>query len=192
MENKHNAWDLKQMQALSLDAKIRMTQDRIRGWYDNYDGNVYVCVSGGKDSQVLAHIVKGMYPDVPCVFTNTGLEYNSVRQKGIELADEVLRPEMNFAEVIKKYGYPVISKEVSECVQGAKKYLIRILEENNNLKTDRQTDNLTLTGIEGLKVKENTPNFLHPSLRSTKQPFQKIVGGVRQKVSQITRNWRIC
>lgn len=114
MENKHQSWDLPQMQSLPLSAKIRMTQQRIRSWYDAWDGNVYVSISGGKDSQVLAHIVKQIYPDVPCVFVNTGLEWDCVRQKGEELSDEILRPKMNFLQVITKYGYPVISKEVSK------------------------------------------------------------------------------
>lgn len=123
MENKHNSWDLPQMQSLPLSAKIRMTEQRIIDWYEAFYGDVYVSVSGGKDSQVLAHIVKRLYPDVPCVFVNTGLEYDSVRVKGQELADETLRPDMNFFEVITKYGYPVISKEVSDCVAGAKRYI---------------------------------------------------------------------
>lgn len=114
MENKHQSYDLAQMQSLPLDVKIRMTERRIREWYEEFDGEVYVSVSGGKDSQVLAHIVKNLYPDVPCVFVNTGLEYDSVRLKGYELADEILRPEMNFVQVITKYGYPVISKEVAQ------------------------------------------------------------------------------
>ena len=132
MENKHNSYDLAQMQSLPLSAKIRMTQQRIRDWYDYWDGNVYVSISGGKDSQVLAQIVKEMYDDVPLVFVNTGLEFDSVRLKGMELADEVLRPEMSFVEVIKKYGYPIISKEVAQAVDEGKRY-IKIL-------TDRQTD----------------------------------------------------
>lgn len=111
--NKHTAYDLAQMQSLPLSAKRRMTQQRIKAWYDYWDGNVYVSISGEKDSQAVAHIVKQMYKDVPLVFVNTGLEYDSVRLKGIELADEVLRPSMDFVNVIKKYGYPIISKEVS-------------------------------------------------------------------------------
>lgn len=111
--NKHSSYDLVQMQSLPLKYKIIMTKQRIKDWYDYWDGNVYVSISGGKDSQVLARIVKEMYPDVPLVFVNTGLEYDSVRLKGIELSDEVLRPSMDFVSVITKYGYPVISKEVS-------------------------------------------------------------------------------
>ena len=118
--NKHNVYDLVQMQSLPLKYKIIMTKQRIKAWYDYWDGNVYVSISGGKDSQVLAHIVKEMYPDVPLVLVNTGLEFDSVRLKGMELADEVLRPEMNFVQVVTKYGYPIISKTVSHIVEIAK------------------------------------------------------------------------
>lgn len=108
------------MQSLPLQAKIRMTQTRIKGWYEEFDGNVYVARSGGKDSDVLGDIVKRMYPDVPQVFVNTGLEFDSVRIHGTEVADEVLRPKMNFVEVITKYGYPIISKAVAHSVRIAK------------------------------------------------------------------------
>ncbi len=81
MENKHEAWHLAQMQSLPLSIKIRMSEDRISGWYNAFDGDVYTSISGGKDSTVLDDIVKGMYPDVPSVFVNTGLEFNSVRER---------------------------------------------------------------------------------------------------------------
>ena len=114
---KHEAWELQQMQSLPLSAKIRMSQNRIRGWYDNFQGCVYVARSGGKDSDVLGHLVKDMYPDVPQVFVNTGLEYDSVRKHGMEVADVVLQPDMNFVEVITRYGYPLVSKEVSKMIE---------------------------------------------------------------------------
>lgn len=118
---KHASWDLAQMQSLPLRLKVRMTQERIRGWYEAFDGDVYVSVSGGKDSQVLAHIVRYMYPRIPCVFVNTGLEYDCVRRKGEQMADEILRPKLTFVEVILKYGYPVISKEVAQAVYECQK-----------------------------------------------------------------------
>ena len=61
-------WQLQQKQSLPLEAKIAMTQQRIREWYEHWDGEVYVSFSGGKDSTVLLHIVRQMYPDVPAVF----------------------------------------------------------------------------------------------------------------------------
>lgn len=54
---KHTREELKQMQSLPLEIKIRMTERRIREWYEHYQGQVYVSFSGGKDSTVLADIV---------------------------------------------------------------------------------------------------------------------------------------
>lgn len=116
MENRHTADELKEMQALPLEIKLALTKDRIRAWYSEWGGNVYVSRSGGKDSDVLGDIVKKMYPDVPQVFINTGLEWDSVRKHGLDISDEVLYPKMNFVEVVKSYGYPVISKEVAQRV----------------------------------------------------------------------------
>ena len=79
MANKMQMEDLLQRQSLPLEAKIRMTEIRIRDWYDYWDGNVYVSFSGGKDSTVLLHIVRSMYPEVPAVFSDTGLEFPEIR-----------------------------------------------------------------------------------------------------------------
>jgi len=54
-------------------AKVRMSQQRIREWYDYFDGNVFISFSGGKDSTVLTHIVHEWYPDVPLVFCNRSI-----------------------------------------------------------------------------------------------------------------------
>lgn len=104
-----------QLQALPLEAKVHLSQNRIREWYEHWDGDVYVSFSGGKDSTVLRHIVLGMYPDVPCVFVNTGLEYPEVRRFALAQPGTVrVDPEMTFPEVIDRFGYPVISKEQSQ------------------------------------------------------------------------------
>lgn len=120
--NKHTTADLKQMQSLPLDIKIEMTKRRIKEWYEAFDGNVYVSFSGGKDSTVLLHIARQMYPDIPAVFVDTGLEYPEIRSF-VKTVDDVtwLRPEKNFKEVIQIYGYPVISKEVADAVSLAKR-----------------------------------------------------------------------
>lgn len=130
-DSKHTVGELRQLQALPLRLKIMLTQQRIRDWYEHWDGQVYVSFSGGKDSTVLKHIVDSMYSDVPAVFVNTGLEYPEIQRFVREVkagkydcfnADvDILRPEMRFDEVIRKYGYPVISKEISESVYYAKR-----------------------------------------------------------------------
>lgn len=108
---------MQQLKALPLEVKIRKTQERIREWYEHFDGRVYVSFSGGKDSTVLLHIVRQMYSDVEAVFVDTGLEYPEIRDF-VKTFDNVtwLRPKMNFKRVIEQYGYPVISKEVSQSI----------------------------------------------------------------------------
>ena len=124
----HTIDDLKMRQALPLDVKVRMTQQRIREWVNEFgiDG-VYVSFSGGKDSTVLLHIAREIYPDMRAVFVDTGLEYPEIREfvKTFENV-EWLKPTMTFKQVIEKYGYPFISKEVAECVYGARKYLTEL------------------------------------------------------------------
>ena len=118
---------LKQKQSLPLDAKIVLSQQRIKQWYDYWEGNVYISFSGGKDSTVLRHLVKTTpgVSDVPSIFINTGLEYPEIQQFVRELKNkesniEILRPEINFYDVINEYGYPVVSKEISQVVEYAR------------------------------------------------------------------------
>ena len=130
MANKHLPHDLAQMQSVSLEGKIIMTQLRIRAWYDHWDGQVYVSFSGGKDSTVLKHIVDSMYGDVPALFVNTGLEYPEIQKFARDIKNgkyecfnsdvEIVRPQMSFNDVLVKHGYPVISKDVAQTVRTAK------------------------------------------------------------------------
>lgn len=112
---------LRQLQSLPLEAKIVLSKQRIKEWYEHFDGNVYVSFSGGKDSTVLAHLVHEMYPEVPLVFSNTGLEYPEVQQQARKWDAEFVRPKMSFSEVITTYGYPIISKEVAEAIYYARR-----------------------------------------------------------------------
>lgn len=123
--------ELYMLQALPLEVKVRKTEERIKEWVDEYgiDG-VYVSFSGGKDSTVLLHIARRLFPTIKAVFVDTGLEYQEIREF-VRTFDNVdwLKPKMNFKQVIEKYGYPFISKEVSETVYYARKYL-KILREH--------------------------------------------------------------
>ena len=115
--------DLRYYQSMPLDIKISLTKQRIREWAREYGvGGVYVSFSGGKDSTVLLHIVRSVFPEVEAVFVDTGLEYPEIRQF-VRTADNVtiLRPKMRFDEVIRKYGYPMIGKEVSQAVYAARR-----------------------------------------------------------------------
>lgn len=114
-EKAHTREELKMYQALPLETKIMLTKDRIRAWYNHWQGQVYVSFSGGKDSTVLLHIVREIYPEVEALFIDTGLEYPEIREF-VKTFDNVtwVKPKMNFRDVILNYGYPLISKEVSQ------------------------------------------------------------------------------
>lgn len=133
MTNKHQSYDLAQMQSLPLSAKIIMSKTRIKDWFEYWEGQVYVSFSGGKDSTVLADLcakVCKIYGwTLYLVFVNTGLEYPEIQKfvntyaewlkstYEIEVVLDILRPKMRFDEVIKKYGYPVVSKDISKRVK---------------------------------------------------------------------------
>ena len=111
--------ELKYRQSLPLQDKIDMTCEKIESWYDNWNGQIYISFSGGKDSTVLLDIArnKALIPDaklIPGFFADTGLEYPEIRDF-VKTIDNITweKPKLNFREVIEKYGYPIISKEQS-------------------------------------------------------------------------------
>jgi len=107
-------WELEQRQALPLETKERLTAMRIEEWHKHWGGKVYVAFSGGKDSTVLLHQVRRLYPQVDAVFFDSGIEFPEVRAfvKSVENVTW-LKPVIPFREVIEKHGYPVVSKKVA-------------------------------------------------------------------------------
>lgn len=120
--NKYTREDLKTMQAWPLERKIQVTQTRILEWYSKHNGKVFISFSGGKDSTMLLDLARRVCADIPAVFVDTGLEYPEVREFVKTVPNvEWLRPKHPFFEIIERYGYPVISKDIASVIDGARK-----------------------------------------------------------------------
>lgn len=131
----------KQLMALDLWDKEVLTFEKLGEWYIAWGGQCYVIFSGGKDSTVLAYqaaryLASYRTPIWPLnlVFVNTGLEYPEIQKFVNEYAAWLrrefprvtvnlvrLRPKMNIRQVVTKYGYSIVSKEVADCITDAKR-----------------------------------------------------------------------
>lgn len=164
--NKHTIGDLRQMQSLPLSAKIRMTQNRVNGWYDNFDGQVYVSFSGGKDSAVLLDLVRNEFgfKDVPAMFVDVPTQYPELRSfvKTFDNVD-IVQPKINFFQVCEKYGFPLFSKEICENVKGAKRYW-------QEIKRDKSL------GIKSLEDREKIAELLNARIKGR-------MGGSNQRLA---------
>lgn len=127
--------------ALPLEDKVLTSWEKIDQWYTAWGGKCYVSFSGGKDSTVLAYLVArylASYRTPPwplnLVFVNTGLEYPEIQHfvddyavwlsqefPHIEVNLARLRPKMNIRQVVAKYGYSIVSKEVAGVVYETRK-----------------------------------------------------------------------
>lgn len=134
--------DLKTMQAWSLARKIRVTQTRIMEWYIKHDNKCYVSFSGGKDSTVLADLAARVCSmiNVKLIlwFSDTGLEFPEVRthvknfgtylenkynikvETIMEYPTDRNGKRVLFKDVILNEGYPIVSKNVSQHIKGAR------------------------------------------------------------------------
>lgn len=133
-------WQLKQMQGLDLSIKVKKSLLRIKEWLDYWDDMAYISFSGGKDSTVLMDIVKKVNPNIPVVFCDTGMQFPEVKKfvysfiknkENVKIVTKygykqkyyvddnfvILKPKYNFKNVIKKYGYPIISKEQAQYIE---------------------------------------------------------------------------
>lgn len=136
---------------LPFDEKIKMSKKRITEWYEHFNGKVFVAFSGGKDSTVLLHLVRSLYPEVKAVYCNAGLEYPEVKEFVSSHPNiEFITPPLNFRQATQICGWCFPSKEVAHCVQAAregKKWAVR------------RFDGFDATGHETKYIKERFPRW---------------------------------
>lgn len=112
------------LRSLPLEDKILYSTVKIKQFYIARKGKVYVSFSGGKDSTVLLHLVRSVYPDVPAVYIDTGLEFPEIREFARSTPGvEFVRPKKTFKQVVIDEGYPVIGKEAAHYISLARRGL---------------------------------------------------------------------
>lgn len=121
---------LASLRAMPLEAKIIQTKHLIREAITVFgEDHCYISYSGGKDSTVLSHIAKQMYPNILHLFANTTNEYpetlkhiqweinknhtNIITVYPIDSKGEI----WNFKKVVERYGYPMFSKRISNAIR---------------------------------------------------------------------------
>lgn len=117
------AAELRRLQKQPYEWKVEHALDVIREFVEHEGENgVYVSFSGGKDSLVLLHLVRSIYPDVPAVFANTGIEFPE-QVKFVRTFPNVTEvyPIKHFPKIIKEDGIVYPSKEVAMYIRDAKK-----------------------------------------------------------------------
>ena len=121
---------LASLRKMNLESKIIQTKTLIKEAVNEFGlEKVYISYSGGKDSTVLSHIAKSLYPNILHIFSNTTNEYPETIQH-IKWEAEcnntniitVLPSDSNgsiwtFKRVVEYYGYPLFSKRISNAIR---------------------------------------------------------------------------
>lgn len=121
---------LKSLRDMNLESKILQTKHLIKQAVREFGiDHVYISYSGGKDSTVLSHIAKQIYPNILHIFSNTTNEYPETLQ---HIKWEIEKNRSNilvvypkdksgniwtFKRVVEYYGYPMFSKRVANAIR---------------------------------------------------------------------------
>lgn len=133
---KHSAYlserkqTLDSLRKMNLESKIIQTKYLIKCAVIEFGlDKVYISYSGGKDSTVLSHIAKSMYPNILHLFANTTNEYPETiehiqwekKVNGTNIITVIpkdIHGEIwTFKKVVAKYGYPMFSKRISNAIR---------------------------------------------------------------------------
>ena len=118
------------LRALPLEGKIIKSKKLIEEAVSEFGiDHVYISYSGGKDSTVLSHIAKELYPNILHLFSNTTNEYpetlEHIRWERDNNHTNIITvipkdPHGNiwtFKRVVEQYGYPMFSKRIANAIR---------------------------------------------------------------------------
>lgn len=109
--------ELQERQRWSLNKKIDHALGTIEQFFNYTKGNCVIMFSGGKDSTVLLHLARRIYPELKAVFVNTTNEFSEIL-KFVKTVDnvETIMPKVTFIHTVEEYGFPLISKKVAKAI----------------------------------------------------------------------------
>lgn len=120
--------ELRERQSWTLEQKIDHSLGTIESFVNRMGGvdKVYVSFSGGKDSTVLFHLARRLYPDILGVFCNTGNEYPDIirfvqSQIRAGYNVQITRPKHKPRQIWERYGFPLVSKQVSDRLRAVRR-----------------------------------------------------------------------
>lgn len=141
---------LASLREMNLESKIVQTRYLIRQAVEEFGLNkVYISYSGGKDSTVLSHIAKSMYPDILHIFANTTNEYpetlEHIRREKKENHTNIITviprdangEVWTFKKVVDYYGYPIFSKRIANAIRTYQHALSARTKQNSQDYIDR-------------------------------------------------------
>lgn len=104
----------KQMLALPYDAKVAYAEKRVWDWVDTCSqyGKHYAVSVGGLDSITLLAFCRSVLGECEGISVSS-LEDQSIQQVHREMGVTVITPLKSKVQVLKEFGYPVISKQMS-------------------------------------------------------------------------------
>ena len=118
------------LRSMNLESKIIQTKYLIKQTINEFGlEHVYISYSGGKDSTVLSHIAKQLYPDILHIFANTTNEYpetlQHIRWEKEEnntnlitvIPKDAYGNAWTFKRVVETYGYPMFSKRIANAIR---------------------------------------------------------------------------
>lgn len=111
---------------------------KIRAAWNDAKGKMFVSYSGGRDSDVLKHLIERSGVPAEIIFFDTGIELDAIYDH-IKSQDDIkwLKPRKPFGQIIKQYGKPFRSKYKSEYLKtydGSHKNPFRLVRNNEFIK----------------------------------------------------------